>query len=464
MKIKDNRTMKSQLTVMLITCIISFIGCKDFVEVRIPGNQILGAEVFNNDASATSAITGIYSKMMGGSGFASGGARSLSLITGMSSDEFINYNTSYVDYAANDLQPTTSMLDLYLWNEPYKYIFTANAILEGLAKSNSVSPLVKKQLQGEAHFIRAFCYFYLVNLFGEIPLQLTTDYKVNAVAYKATVPKVYAQIMVDLKEAENLLSSDYITAERVRPNKWTAGALLARTYLYTRDWTNAASKSLELINQTSQYTFEQDIDKVFLKSTRETIWQMLPVNPSYNTNDGNIFILTGKPGTSSISSTLYTSFDNLDKRKTHWVGSIKVGADQYYYPYKYKVRTGNALTEYAIVFRLTEQYLIHAEAEVHLEHPDEALKSINKIRYRAGLANLSNQLTGDEILIAIEKERRVELFSEWGHRWFDLKRTNKANAIIGSLKPGTWKETDVLYPIPQVEIERNRNIGQNNGY
>jgi hypothetical protein len=68
------------------------------------------------------------------------------------------------------------------------------------------------------------------------------------------------------------------------------------------------------------------------------------------------------------------------------------------------------------------------------------------------------------MLLAIEQERKVELFGEWGHRWFDLKRTNRAATVIGGQKPATWKNTAVLYPIPDAQRLINTSLTQNDGY
>jgi len=85
------------------------------------------------------------------------------------------------------------------------------------------------------------------------------------------------------------------------------------------------------------------------------------------------------------------------------------------------------------------------------------------IRTRAGLPNTTanNQAA---LIDAVIHERQVELFTEWGHRWLDLKRTNRADAVLGILKGSNWQSTDILYPIPQSEIQNNLNIIQNPGY
>jgi hypothetical protein len=117
------------------------------------------------------------------------------------------------------------------------------------------------------------------------------------------------------------------------------------------------------------------------------------------------------------------------------------------------------------VFRLAEQFLIRAEARAHLDKitgANSAKADLNMIRDRAGLPPTVAS-TKEEMLAAILQERRMELFVEWGHRWFDLKRTGKASEVLSVLKP-RWDPTDVLYPIPYNELQLNPNMMQNAGY
>lgn len=85
------------------------------------------------------------------------------------------------------------------------------------------------------------------------------------------------------------------------------------------------------------------------------------------------------------------------------------------------------------------------------------------IRNRAGLNN-TTAVDVSSLLSAIEHERRVELFAEWGHRWFDLKRWNRASSVLNSVKSPNWQSTDVLYPIPFAQIQANTFLSQNEGY
>lgn len=119
--------------------------------------------------------------------------------------------------------------------------------------------------------------------------------------------------------------------------------------------------------------------------------------------------------------------------------------------------------EYSIIFRLSEQYLIRAEARAHLDNISGAQLDLNTIRNRAGLPNTLATSMSD-LLNAIIQERQVELFAEQGHRWFDLKRTGNAGTVLSAIKPN-WQATDVLLPIPETELEINPNLlPQNSGY
>ena len=453
--------------VVFLTLVSLQFSCKKFVEVRGPIDKITPLQVFESDQSATSAVTGIYSAMIGTNiNFASGDRNSISIICGLTSDELISYSTPLNEAYNNGWLASSNITNNYLWPSIYQSIYTANSILESLASANGVTASTKNQLEGELKFIRAFGYFYLINLYGDVPLQLTSDYRITSIAPRSSVDKVYDQIITDLTDAKSLLSDSYVTTERVRPNKSAAMALLARVYLYRQKWDLAVQSATEIINNSNQYGLIS-LDSVFLKNSRESIWQLMPVKSGYNTNEGSIFILTTNPSTVSLSDVFYNSFESGDQRRNKWTGTITASLGTFHYPYKYKVRIGSALTEYSMVFRLAEQYLIRAEAKAQLNDLAGAIADVDRIRDRAGLPLIQNtnpSIDKADLLLAIEKERRTELFTEWGHRWLDLKRLDKANAELGPIKGANWQTTDQLFPIPQDEIMRNPNMTQNPGY
>jgi starch-binding outer membrane protein, SusD/RagB family len=118
-----------------------------------------------------------------------------------------------------------------------------------------------------------------------------------------------------------------------------------------------------------------------------------------------------------------------------------------------------------MVLRLAEQYLIRAEANLKLGDLAGAASDINTIRSRAGLGNTPAS-TETDLLHAIAQERRIELFTEWGHRWLDLRRYGIVDAVLGPLKGASWNTTDQLYPIPLTQIQNDPAMShaQNPGY
>ncbi|HUN03163.1 MAG TPA: RagB/SusD family nutrient uptake outer membrane protein, partial [Niabella sp.] len=216
----------------------------------------------------------------------------------------------------------------------------------------------------------------------------------------------------------------------------------------------------------NEYELENEPDRVFLSASRETIWQMQPVQTGFETAEGFLYV----PYVSTIipnyivSDQLIKAFEPTDKRKTFWLNSNDFDGQFYFYPFKYRLGYDGTETpeEFLKVFRLAEIYLIRSEAKAQQNNPGGALDDLNKIRLRAGLVafNSSNK---DEILKAIEHERQTELCFEWGHRWFDLKRTGLINEILTTVKPG-WKPTSATFPIPFGELQSNPHLSQNSGY
>ncbi len=365
----------------------------------------------------------------------------------------------------------------------YTTIFQINQVIEGLAGSTSLTPSVKQQLEGEAKFMRAFSYFYLVNLYGDVPLVTTTDYKANALMSRTPAAQVYEQIIDDLTSARDQLSTSYLdgtllntTTERVRPTKWAAEALLSRVYLYTKDFANAETSASAVINNSTLYNF-CPLNDVFLKNSSEAIWQLqvVYVNSTHNTANtglGARFILppTG-PAIAYfpfyLSDHVTDNFEANDQRRTSWVSSVTVDGNTYNFPYKYKAPKGNTTTtEYPMMIRYSELYLIRAEARAELGKISDAQDDLNAIRNRVGLANTTAANTPD-LITAISRERISELFTEWGDRWLTLKRTGTIDAVMVDVtaeKGGSWSSNWKWYPVPLTELTYDPNLVQNEGY
>jgi starch-binding outer membrane protein, SusD/RagB family len=467
--------MKQSLYVLAKTILLVFMAiviltsCKKSIEVDRPDHLITSESVFADDKTAISAINGIYSRMMQNRFFFGSGA--MTLYPGMTADEL--YST-YPDptwdaFKNNTLLSSDGIIRNNIWKPAYFYIYSANACIEGLNKTNTVSNAVKRQLEGEAKLIRAFCYFYLVHLFGDVPLITTTDYRINSAMGRTSATEVKAQIEHDLKEAKELLSEGYASSGKVRPNKWSAGALLARAYLYQKEWGKAETEASEVIGS-GAYSLSSNLNTVFTANSAEAIWQLMPViNNGFgnNTHEGLYFVAacSACPPDFTLQPSLVNAFETGDFRKENWVASKNLYGQTFYSPLKYKVNSNYpaAPTEYYTVLRLAEQFLISAEAKAEQNKISESLSDLNIIRRRAGLADTS--ISDKPTLIkAIMHERQVELFAEWGHRWFDLKRRNLADEVLGIIKAPNWHTTDILYPIPFQEIKVNPSLTQNAGY
>ncbi|KFF16531.1 RagB/SusD family nutrient uptake outer membrane protein [Flavobacterium hydatis] len=452
------------IKIVFLSTVFSMPACDSFLEVELPKSQLTNSTVFQDYTTANAAMADVYSKMRD-KGLLTGSQFGISNQLGNYTDEFTFYGAptnATSEFYANTILPSNSTLELF-WNNSYNQIYASNAVLEGV-QTAPFSTQDKAQLQGEALFIRALLHFYLLQLFGDIPYIQTTDYKVNSTVTRMTSNEIYAHIITDLKTAEALLPSSYSTTERVRANSFVVKALLARVYLYTGSWEDANEMATAVINNNSLYVFENNLDKVFLKNSTETIWQFMPTVAGKNTDDAIVFNFTlGPPPLVAITESLINSFTINDLRKSHWTKEVSNRIGTWYSPYKYKESRNTSVSrEYTIILRLTEQYLIRAEALAQKGNLIVAKEDLNKIRKRAGLSDIEAS-SKEEILEAILQERRKELFSEYGHRFFDLKRASKLDLIL-STKSG-WNTNDKLLPIPKSELSANPNLTpQNPGY
>lgn len=450
--------------VVLCGFALLFISCDEFIQAGIPDSQLTTPAVFEDKGTATAAMTSIYSKLRDYS-ILSGAPNGLSHSLGLYSDELTYYSSSAsaTDLYSNALTSSDSELKV-LWTTSYNQIYAANAILYGVENSATLPSADRDMLQGEALFVRALLHFYLTNLYGDVPYISTTDYAINSKVSRIPVASVLSLVKKDLNDAIPLLKQEYLQPSRTRPNALTAHALLARVNLYMGLWAEAANEASSVINHTELYTLV-GLDDTFKKNSPATIWQLSPDKPTYNTNEGSTFIFeTGPPPRSALSPTLLLSFEINDLRKIKWVKNVSNGVTTWSHPYKYKnTQMQGTPEEQSILFRIEEQYLIRAEARARQGELTTAKEDLNIIRNRAGLGNTTAS-SMETLVTAILTERRHELFTELGHRFFDLKRTGNLNSVLSSSKPG-WDTTDSLFPLPNSELLLNANLQpQNPGY
>jgi len=459
------------IVLLLVWLGVYLSACEEFVQIDPPKNELVTETVFASDAIALAAMRGVYTEMAGFSPF-SGGQGSVQHLGGLSADEiYYRFSGDYLDIGENSIAPENGPV-FTSWSNLYRTTYQANSLIEGLQQSNQVTVALKTQLVAEAKFIRAFCLFYLVNQWGDVPIITGTDYRVNRVLGRSAREDVYDQLVVDLTEAKANLPVDYTAGggERVRATRWAAMALLARVHLYRGNWAEAESESSAVIEHTGLFSLV-NLNEAFLKNNAEAILQFFATIPTQDTYVGELFLPPSAAATSltlfPLREEMYTVFEAGDLRYSEWIRSKIVSGVTYYYPYKYRVfriHSGTVHAEYYVALRLSEQYLIRAEARAHqnkLTGVASAEEDVNIIRDRAGLP-ATTATTQEELLSAIMQERRVELFTE-GHRWFDLIRTGQADLMLAPLKPD-WAPEDKRFPVPQRELNSNPMLTQNPGY
>jgi len=442
-----------------------------------PPNILATNEVFQDPAQAHSVLSAIYYNMVNNRGYFTAG--NITIYAGVCADEFIPYdpaNQLYSEFYQNKLQATNFQVGDIFWSVAYKCIFQANAVIENVPMTNFADS-IKNELIGEARFVRAFCNFYLVNFFGDIPIVTTTNWQKTNLLYRSNQRDVYDFILKDLEYARTVLPRRFTATdmERIIPGYFAVVALLARVYLYQKNWRAAEAASGELIGNTGLFSLV-GLNDIFGPNNKEAIWQIKQLNTQTNlfaAPEGLLFIPQVKnsdiPPVVYLYADFLTSFDRQDRRRYDWIDSTKVAptGEVYYYPHKYKVgyeQLANSYKEYHTVFRLAEQFLIRAEARLNLGNINGAVNDLNAIRTRGGLKDLPNDISWENAFVELIKERRIELFAEWGHRWLDLKRWSIAGSVLKPVKGSEWQEDDTLYPIPASEIIANPNLTQNGGY
>ncbi|WP_158617942.1 RagB/SusD family nutrient uptake outer membrane protein [Chitinophaga lutea] len=437
--------------------IFFFVGCNKLLDIDIPQDRLSKDLVFSSDASVSSASSGLYSTINFNDVY-------LPYI-GLYVDEILP-NTSAAEALvySSSIIPSNNTFVYSLWKKLYAGIYQANVIIENVPDNLLLSDTVRARAEGEARFVRAFQYFHLVNIWGDVPLINSSDIRFGLNAPRTEAKEVYKFILSDLKIAKILLKEQYPGEERARATKWAAIALLARVYLTLGDWSNAELEASSIINS-GFFTPLPMASTAFFKGSKETILQIW--------NQGGFTSLGGAlvPSTAntvptfSITDSLIMSFDTADERRRSWIKDVSIGSKTYRYPYKYRNRTVTSGTngEYLIIQRASEMYLVRAEATAQLGKMGDAARDINVVRARANVKPMDSILSKEDCLAIIFKERRKEFFVEGWLRFFDLKRTGQIDHVMKKVKP-TWTTEAELFPIPLEEIGRNPSLVQNRGY
>jgi hypothetical protein len=456
----------SSYKLFALFCLLTLTACEDFVEVDMPSSQLTSEGVFQSTSTANAAMANIYAGIRD-NGLMNGSVTGISNLLGGYADELDYYGqtgTSMEFFFANTVLASDIQVNT-LWSVSYSQIYAANAVIEGVGSSSTIPQSEKDRLKGEALFLRAWLHFYLANIYGDVPYVTSTNYSVNANVARLPLTDVYNKIITDLEQAVTLLPENDLTFNRTKPNRWAAQAFLSRVFLYSGEWTEASDAASTILNDSALFSLNPNLNDVFLNTSTETIWQLQPIATNANTLEAAAFIfLTGPPPNMALTPGFMEAFETNDGRRISWTNAVSDGNQTWHHAYKYKRQgTSASSQESSIMLRVAELYLIRAEARARQGDLVGAKEDLNAIRLRAGLLE-TTAVSQQQILDAVLQERRIELFTELGHRFFDLKRFAAANAVLSVVKPN-WDSTDALLPIPETELLSNPNLGsQNPGY
>lgn len=343
------------------------------------------------------------------------------------------------------------------WSSAYRVINGANNVLAAVPGVSDLTDAQRSQFRGEAYFLRALAYFDLGRAWGGVPIKLTpTRGSAEGVGLqRATLAQTYAQVQTDIDSAIALLPE---AASRNRAVKNAARALNARLALYKREWAQAEAFATQVITNSSYALvapYRAFSTAPFL--SQESIFELSYSNANPNNQWNNWYPSSlGGQYTLRPSAGLITLANDvtIGGGRSSLLASTTSGGQTFIYGNLYN-RSAQR-DDPAYVLRIAEQYLIRAEARAQLNNLTGAAADLNAVRARAGLLP-TTAATQDELLLAIENERRLEFAFE-AHRWFDLVRTERADDVLGVTDTRRW-----LYPIPLAEVAAS-GLRQNPGY
>ncbi|WP_205943621.1 RagB/SusD family nutrient uptake outer membrane protein [Pedobacter cryophilus] len=476
-----------------VIVLLSASSCnKDFLELA-PVSQQNGSNFYKTSEDIKNALSAAYGGLQYGGLYYS----SMHIIGDLRSDntEITNPNAGADQQAVDNFTnlPTNSISST-TWAGHYQAIQSANIVIEKI-EAVSMDATLKARYTGEAKFLRALMYFNLVRIFGDVPLvtKVINNPEEGYDYGRETVANVYVQITADLTAAEASLPFEYTGADIGRATKGAAMSLLGKVYLTQKNWSLAASKLKEVIDQTAsnKYLLLPTYAGVFgvaNENNRESIFEVQfkraatgEGSPFTNQfapiGSGTAVVSIGNPlGQNIPTANMNSAYEANDARKAVSLRtSYVLGANTVNHNYVVKYAGTPAANLDSdnnwIVLRYADVLLMYAEAlnEQGYVADGPAFIYLNQIRTRAGLpiktsnnANAALRVADQAAFkLAVEQERRVELAFE-GHRWFDLVRTDRALTVLGA---NGMQAHHTVFPIPQTQIDINPGkITQNPDY
>lgn len=451
----------------LILFTVVLFGCgKEFLE-RAPISNMNETDYYKTQKDMTTAMWSVYNSL-----YTLYGPESLPSFFGeLMSDNVYNDNTAGAvqDYESfeNHAMNQNNTLVFAFWNSYYTALYSANNII---AKSEAADFASKDALIAEARFLRALCYFDMVRAWGDVPL-VTTPVTISEAYAKGRTPssEIYDQIIKDLDFAVASLPLKINQRFAGAANQEAANALLGKVYLTMGNKTKAAETLMKIYGKFSLVPYA-DLWNKTKKNGAESIFEIQykggKANPyssywaMFSPLDNRIVTAWGA-GMNQVTTDLWNAYETGDPRRDLSIqDGYKTAAGlkiEVKFPIKWKDATAelNGLREASdnnfIILRYADVLLMLTEATGDAKY-------MNEVRTRAGLplyGTAGYPTKYNTVDLACEHERQVELALEF-QRWFDLKRTGRAIAVIkNSSKNITLNANQLVLPIPLEVITQN---------
>ena len=478
--------MKKTVCLALLASILTVSCQKDFIELN-PVSTVSVDAVYKTDKDFQDAVVGIYSSLRNQyqDFWIFGDLRADDSWHALGNDAFL---VSVDKFNMN----SDANLMISTWRNYYSAISRANLVLTKIETADAATVPNKDRHIAEAKFLRAFAYFDLVRIFGDVPLNTKpTTIEEGYTKGREKVDKIYDEVIIkDLLDAEVKLPAKYTGVDVGRATKGAAKALLGRVYMTRRDFVKAEVKLQELTTigyallsnykdlfdyskdeHHSEYIFDIEYQDGNLGAGSGFSNKFLP--KSANSLAETFYSIKGGAGEQNTPTlALFDAFDPADPRRDITVakgytdnngvfqGFLQIAT----FTKKYLAVT-NTLNDSKVnwkVIRYADVLLMLAEALNENGKTDAALTYLNQVRSRATMPKFTT-MTKDQLRTKIYDERVWELSME-GVRWFDLARTDR---LVSVMQPLGLKPYNVLFPIPLVEIQIINNpsvLPQNPGY
>ena len=447
---------------------------------------------FRNEADAVNAITGIYS-LLEGEDYISHAETTFDV----ASDDYWRSGDHSEDEAIENLTYGASNAQVrYSWKWKYETVNRSTNCIINIPKITNISEAIKTRSMGEAYFFRAFGYWRLMVIYGEVPIITDDDYlSLNFNKPKSSIEEVRSQIEADLLKAVDMLPESYGPADRGRVSKGTALGLLTKLYMYWEKLPQAIETGQRVISNTN-YALNPNYEANFTRANETSTEILFAVQAVQNViqNDYTIYYIPRpwggygfsqplqsladefEPGDPRKAATLLSVGDKIDLGDGNGLTTFTADLSSTGYSFrKYAVfntvaNGGGPDHSYAVpLMRSADIYLLVAEALIRTQGPGAGDALINQVRRRASpdLPPVSGATMRELI-----HERRVELAGE-GERHQDLMRWDKANIVdIAAIynSPASKAPLDrnktvtfirpkhYYYPIPQEEIDKSKGV------